>query len=185
MLTEDQLNSIAHWTHRGAEAGQASLREMHAADSGLEVRNIHCTSLAELPEKVACFDGECVAGVMSRFQGGVCGTALLAMDPEDALTWVRSNPGKNEDVLESFVRLGKVVQANLVSEIGAGLGHEVESSSAELWEDSVPLILLATRAPSDTAVVTVSILVAAGYDVLPMQIYLMIESKLLCTALAA
>ena len=122
---------------------------------------------------------------MGRFRGGVCGTALLAMDPEDALAWVRSNPGKNEDVLESFVRLGEIVQASLVSEIGAGLGLEVEAGSAALCEDSVPLILLGTCAPSDTAVVTVSVLVAAGDDVLPIQIYLMIESKLLCTALAA
>lgn len=184
MLTEDQLNSIARWARSGAEAGQEVLREIHTADSGLEVRSIHCTTLAELPDRVACFDGECVAGVMGRFDGGFCGTALLAMDPEDALTWVRSNPG-HEDLLASFVRLSKVVQSNLVREIGAGLGQEVKPGSAELCENSVPLILFGTHAPSDTAVVTVSILVAAGDEVLPMQIYLMIESKLLCTALAA
>ncbi len=184
MLTDDQLNAIARWAHRGAKAGQASLQDIHTANSGLEVRGIQCTTLAELPDRVACFDGECVAGLMGRFQGGLCGTALLAMDPEDALTWVRSKPGE-EDLLATFVRLSKLVQSSMVAEIGAGLGQEVTASSAELCEDSVPLILLGTRAPSDTAVVTVSLLVAAGDDVLPMQIYLMIESKLLCTALAA
>lgn len=184
MLTEDQLNSIAGWARRGAELGQESLRDIHTTDSGLEVRGIQCTTLADLPDQVACFDCECVAGVMGRFQGGLFGTVLLAMDPEDALAWVRLKPGQ-EDLLESFVRLSKIVQSSLVSEIGAGLGHQVMPASTELCEDSVPLILFGTHAPSDTAVVTVSILVAAGDDLLPMQIYLMIESKLLCTALAA
>ena len=61
----------------------------------------------------------------------------------------------------------------------------VSAEAGELCEDSVPLILFGTHAPSDTAVVVISLLVAAGDDVLPVQIYLMIEPKLLGTALAA
>jgi hypothetical protein len=184
MLTEDQLSSIARWAQRGAAAGQASLRDFHTRDSGLEIRNLQCTTLAELPDQVPCFEGECVAGVVNRFRGGLCGTALLAMDPEDALAWVRSKPG-DHDLLAAFVRLGGIVQSSVVSEIGTGLGLAVSAEAGELCEDSVPLILFGTHAPSDTAVVVISLLVAAGDDVLPVQIYLMIEPKLLGTALAA
>ncbi|MBW2295694.1 MAG: hypothetical protein JRG94_25870 [Deltaproteobacteria bacterium] len=184
MLTKDQLSSIAGWAQHGAELAQASLREIHTADSGLEIRNIQCATLAELPDCVPCFEGECVAGVVNRFEGGLCGTALLAMDPKDALAWVRSKPG-DDDLLESFVRLGGTVQSSVVCEIGKGLGLAMRAESAELNENSVPLILFGTHAPSDTAVVAVSLLVAAGDEVLPVQIYLMIEPKLLCTALAA
>jgi len=109
---------------------------------------------------------------------------LFAMDPEDALAWVRSKPGE-QDLLAAFVRLADVVQSNVVREIGKGLGLTMRSESAELNENSVPLILYGTHAPSDTAVVAISMLVAAGDEVLPVQIYLMIEPKLLCTALAA
>ena len=121
MLTEDQLSAIARWARQGADTGQESLRNLHPPDSGLEVRTIQCTTLAELPERVPCFDGECVAGVVNRFEGGLCGTALLAMDPEDALAWVRSKPG-DHDLLAAFVRLGEIVLSSVVGEIGAGLG---------------------------------------------------------------
>jgi hypothetical protein len=184
MLTEDQLSSIAGWAQRGADLGQASLREIHTGDSGLEIRNIHCATLSDLPDRVPTFDGECVAGVVNRFEGGMCGTALLAMDPEDALAWVRAKPG-DHDPLASFVSLGAAVQSSVVCEIGKGLGLEMRGESADLIESSVPLILFGTHAPSDTAVVAISMLVAAGDEVLPVQIYLMIEPKLLCTALAA
>lgn len=184
MLTEDQLSSIAGWAQRGADQGQATLREIHTADSGLEIRNIHCSTLADLSDRVPCFDGECVAGVVNRFEGGLCGTALLAMDPADALAWVRSKPG-DRDPLASFVRLGGTVQSSVVCEIGKGLGLAMRAESGELSENSVPLILFGTHAPSDTAVVVISMLVAAGDEVLPAQIYLMIEPKLLCIALAA
>lgn len=184
MLTEEQLNSLARWAAAGAEASAAVLREIHTADSGIEVREIRATTLGELPESAPCFDGECVAGVASRFEGGLCGSALLAMDPEDALAWVRSKPG-DADPLEAFVRLGETVQSGVIIEIGAGLGLEMRTQSSELREDSVPLILFGTHAPSDTAVVVVSLLVASGDEVLPVHVYLMIEPKLLCTALAA
>jgi hypothetical protein len=106
------------------------------------------------------------------------------MDPEDALEWVRSKPGV-ADPLEAFVRLGETVQSGIVIEIGAGLGLEMRTENSELREESVPLILFGTHAPSDTAVVVVSLLVASGDEVLPVHVYLMIEPKLLGTALAA
>ena len=184
MLNEDQLTSIRRSAVRGAELGSATLREIHTSDSGLEVRDVCATTLGELPERLHCFDGECVAGVASRFEGGLFGTSLLAMDPEDALAWIRSKPG-DADPLETFVRLGETVQSSVVIEIGGGLGVEMRTESSELREDSVPLILFGTHAPSDTAIVVVSLLVAAGDEVLPAHLYMMVESKLLGTALAA
>jgi hypothetical protein len=184
MLTEEHLNSLAAWAASGAEASASVLRETHTEDSGLEVRDIRVTTLSDLPDQAPCFEGECVAGVASRFEGGLCASALLAMDPEDALAWVRSKPGV-ADPLEAFVRLGETVQSGIAIEIGAGLGLEMRTENSELREESVPLILFGTHAPSDTVVVVVSLLVASGDEVLPVHVYLMIEPKLLGTALAA
>ena len=184
MLTRNQLDSIEDWAVRGAEHGSQALRDCHADDSALEIREIRSATLGEVPETMPCFDGECVAAVAARYSGGICGTSLLAMNPEDALRWIRSSPGDG-DPLESFVKLGDLVQNHLVKAIGSGLGLAIEPTGSSLREDSVPLILLATHAPSDTVIVCISILVAAGDGVLPMQVYLMIEPKLLYTALAA
>lgn len=184
MLTDEHLRQVSEWASRGAEESATHLREMHTEDAGVEVRDVRCATLGELPDRMPCFDGECVAGVASRFGGGLCGTALFAMQPEDALAWVRANPDA-ADPLGSFVELGERVQTHLVSAIGLGMGIEMATETAELREDSIPLILLGTHAPSDTAIVCVSMLVAAGDHVVPAHVYLMVEPKLLTTALAA
>lgn len=184
MLTDDHLRSIARWASGGADTCTRFLRENHTPDSGFEVRDVRCTTLGQLPDCMPCFDGDCVAGVTSRFDGGLCGTALFAMDPSDALTWVRANP-RQDDLIACFVRFGASLQTALVSAIGEGLGFTVGGQTADLREDSVAVILFGTHAPSDTAVVCIGALVAAGDHVLPVQIYWMIEPKLLCTALAA
>ncbi len=184
MLTDEHIRQVSQWASTGAANGAAQLREIHTEDAGIEVRNVGCATLAELPERMPCFEGECVAGVTTRFAGGLCGTALFAMAPEDALAWVRANPDCG-DPIDDFVKLGERVQSHLVDAIGSGLGIEMNAEAAQLREDSVPLILLGTHAPSDTAVVCVSVLVAAGEHVVPAHVYMMVEPKLLTTALAA
>lgn len=184
MLTRNQLDSIGNWATRGAENATQSLKERHVDDSALTVRDILSSTLGEMPEAMPCFEGECVAGVAGRYRGGVCGTSLLAMSPEDALTWIRCSRDV-EDALQSFVDLGNLVQTHIIEAIGSGLGLEIESQGAGLREDSVPLILLGTHAPSDTVIVCISVEATAGDEILPMHVYLMIEPKFLCTALAA
>jgi hypothetical protein len=184
MLNKNQLDSIGNWAVRGAEAGSQALRECHLGDSALEVREIRSATLGEMPEQMPCFDGDCVAGVAGRYSGGACGTSLLAMNPEDALTWIRCDLREAEP-LESFVKLGSLVQTHLTQAISSGMGVTIEAEGAVLREDSVPLILFGTHAPSDTVIVCISLQVAAGDQTLPMQVYLMIEPKFLYTALAA
>jgi hypothetical protein len=184
MLTRDQLDSIENWAARGADGCAEALRDCHAGDSALEIRDIRSATLAELPEQIPCFDGECVAAVAGRYSGGVCGTSLLAMNPEDALRWILSGRG-SDDPIASFVERGAMIQTHLIESIGMGLGLTIKPEGADLREDSVPLILLGTHAPSDTVIVCVSMIISAGDEVLPAQVYLMIEPKLLYTALAA
>ncbi len=184
MLTRTQLDSICNWAAQGAEIGNRALRDCHVADSALEIRDIYSATLGEMPEVMPCFEGDRVAGVSGRYRGGVCGTSLLAMSPEDAFEWIRCARADG-DPIESFVELGSLVQTHLIEAIGSGLGATVESQGAELREDSVPLILFSTHAPSDTVIVCISLIAKAGDHVLPMHVYLMIEPKFLCTALAA
>jgi len=175
---------MARWAKAGAESCANWLRQNHTEDSGFEVRSVRCATLGELPDRMPCFDGECVAGVATRFSGGLSGTALLAMEPEDALAWVQAD-SRSADPLRAFVRLGESVEAALLRSIGAGLGFDLSGESAALREDSVPLILFGTHAPFDALVVCISALVAAGDHVLPVQVYIMVEQKLLSSALAA
>jgi hypothetical protein len=183
MLNTEQLESIRSWAQSGAELAEQSLREHYTGDFGLEIRDLQCAPLSELPERLGNFDGECVAGAMQRFSGKLTGTALFAMGPEDALTWVRAGE-TDQSPVESYLGLASEIQTRLVKAIGEGLGASVEVESVSLQEDPVPVILFNTHAPSDTTIVCVRALVAAGDHVLPLNLYLMLEPKVITSALA-
>jgi hypothetical protein len=178
MLTDHQLDTIRDWAEAGALLAQESLRASHAPDSGLEIRDLRCTSLLELPDHDPCFEGEDIAGVVARFNGTLAGTVLLAMAPQDALDWVRAN-GECEAPIDVFVELGGQIQNRIINAIGQGMGVAFDWDRARLQEGSVPEILFSTHAPSDTAVLSFGALVAAGDHLLPLYVYVMLEPKML------
>ncbi len=178
MLTDNQLDTIRDWAEAGALLAQESLRASHTPDSGLEIRNLQCTSLLELPDRQPCFEGDTIAGVVARFHGTMSGTVLLAMEPHDVLTWVRAK-GECNQPIEAFVELGGEIQTQLVSAIGRGIGVAFDWDRARLHEGTVPEILFSTHAPSDTAILSFGALVAAGDHMLPLYVYAMLEPKVL------
>jgi hypothetical protein len=183
MLDADQLDSICSWARNGAALAETSLRESHADDSGVEIRELRCVRLSELPDHVQCFDGEPVAGAIQRFSGPLSGTTLLAMEPEDALTWVRANESAGDPV-QAFLELAAEIQSRVIAAIGEGLGAELQLEPVMLEEESVPVILFNTHAPSDTVILAVTALVAAGDGVYPICVYMMLEPKLFHSVLA-
>jgi hypothetical protein len=183
MLTTYQIDSIRDWAQSGALRAEAVLRESHTPDSGLEIRDLRCTPLCELPERVQCFDGQSIAGVVARFNGALSGSVLFAMEPADALAWVNAKPNCDAPI-DAFLGLASEIQSRLVVAIGEGLGIAIELEPANLREDSVPGILFGTHAPSDTAILCFGALVAAGDHLLPLYIYVMLDPKSLGCALS-
>ena len=61
--------------------------------------------LAELGGVPLCGDGDVVAAVTTRFSGPIDGTAIVALEPEDALHLVQGlAPGRQP--IDAFVELG-------------------------------------------------------------------------------
>lgn len=184
MLNADQLDSVRAWARAGARRAEAALRRLHTKDSALEIRDLRCAPLSEFPERLYCFDDAPVAGVMTNFGGGIRGSSLLAMAPADALAWVRAREAC-ADPVAAFLELAREVQNCVVGAIGEGLGAAVILETARLHEDTVPVILFGTHAPSDTVILCLRAMVAAGDEVLPVYLYTLLESKLLGCLIAA
>ena len=90
---------------------------------------------------------------MLRFEGQLCGTALLALDPGHALQWLR---GGGDDPLDRFVELGGEVLRAVVDELARACDAAIEVGSCLLEERPLMAALLSTHAPSDTALLSLA-----------------------------
>jgi hypothetical protein len=181
-ISPEQLDTLrAHITAGFDRATQLLCRE-HADDTGVEVRECHCCSLANFPQGAVCSDDDLIAGVLVRFEGGIAGTALLAMDPQNALDWVQA-AGARPDPIATYLELGRLLLGEISRELASQFSAEIELSSASLQENCVGAVLLQTHAPSDTAVISTRFDIAAGDSVLPGYVYVLMEPKPLGSAL--
>ncbi len=132
-----------------------------------------------------------VAGVAQRFSGVLRGTSVFTMQPEGALLWSRSaaEPDSDPDrVLSTFVDLGSRVLEDVVGtaahamhgqSMGQSIGQSVEFDAATLRENSRVAIVLATHAPSDTAIATLGFDVGFHGAAHAAHVDLLLEPKLL------
>jgi hypothetical protein len=159
------------------------LSEIYASDSGAHLRACHCCSLATFAEGAICADGDLIAGAMVRFEGGIAGTALLALDPENAFEWLQaSEPGA--DPIALYLDMGQLILGEVARALASRFDVDVSVGTAQLKENSIAAVLLQTHAASDTAVISCSIDLAAGDSLLPAYIYLLMEPKRLNGVLA-
>ena len=97
--------------------------------------------------------GELIAGVIQRFEGPLCGTALFALDPGDALLWLQR--GDDDGLpLERFVDWGQRLLAGVIDALAEVAQSPAERSEPSLEERPLMAALLGTHAPSDTVVLT-------------------------------
>jgi len=109
----------------------------------------------------SALSGDVIAGVLQRFEGRLSGTVLFALDPGDALLWLQSAQapdGDSElaDPLARFVDFGSRIIAGLVEALAAVGRDEVWLGPPALEERPWMAALLATHAPSDTVVLSLT-----------------------------
>ncbi|MCG8590186.1 MAG: hypothetical protein MJE66_12915 [Proteobacteria bacterium] len=145
-----------------------------------------CCPLSAFPGEGLCDDeGDAMAGVAASFYGPLAGTTLLTMAPEHALAWIRSTPG-GDDPLRTYVSLGRTVLRGGVH----GLMHALQTEdqgelgAPSLVEDSVAGALLATHAPSDTALLSLALCVRMGDQSWPAYLYTLLDPKAFSSLLA-
>jgi hypothetical protein len=141
---------------RGLDAASERLAASSATGSRLQLRAVRLGSLADLdPDALAgSVSADRIAGVVQRFEGQLCGTALLALDPGDALQWLRA--GGDDDPLDRFVLLGGQVLCAVVEELARACDAAVQFGSSLLEERPLMAALLSTHAPSDTALLSLT-----------------------------
>ena len=141
---------------RGLDAAAERLAASSAPGSCLQLRTIRLGTLADLdPDTFAgSVSADRIAGVVQRFEGQRCGTALLALDPGDALQWLRA--GGDDDPLDRFVLLGGHVLCAVVEELARACDAAVQFGSSLLEERPLMAALLSTHAPSDTALLSLA-----------------------------
>jgi len=184
-LPLEQMMAIQTWVAQGLDRAAETLREIHAVDSEIEVRETRCCTLADFaaaglypPEQ------EVVAGVLVSLQGGLNGAALLAMAPEDALAWSRCD-ATGSDPIKRFMELGRRVLDEVVESACEALGVACAPGEASLQEGLLVGCLLETHAPSDTAVVCSRYTLYAGRQEYGGYLYLLVEPKRIAALLAA
>jgi hypothetical protein len=128
--------------------------------------------------------------VATPVEGRLTGTALLALEPHDALRWIRSvAPG--DEPLRVFVELGGRILGEWTSALARAFGVHAHSGRPTLCEDSVVGVALGTHAPPCTALLCARVSLALGDDdvgeghSLRAFLYLMVESKRLAALLPA
>ncbi len=164
----------------GLATASALLSEKSSAQ--LTLRSFRARLAADFPDAGEADHVDVAAGVAQRFRGALRGTSVFTMEPEGALAWARSVEPANEPerVIATFVDLGSRVLGDVVSAVAQAIHDaKVEFDAASLQESSRVAIVIATHAPSDTAVVTLGLDVEFDGVAHTAQLDLLLEPKLL------
>jgi len=180
----EQSLAIQAWIADGVDRAAEELAERHAFDTEITVLDTRCRALGDFGDDVTDAGEDMNAGVLGALRGGLSGTALLAMEPDDALAWMLSD-GNSAPPVDAYVRLAGSVLASVGRSAAEALDVEVELAAPALVEDSVASCLARTHAPLDTVLISSRLEIRVGRQLLPAQLHLIIEPKLVSALLGA
>lgn len=174
----------------GLERARDALADTPAASTQLRLESLSTCVLYDFdPDRDPRGpSGELVAGVLQRFEGGLCGTALLALDPGDALLWLQAGEGQGPP-LDRFVEQGRRVLEGVIGALADAARVGVTPGAPVLEERPLMAVLLGTHAPSDTLVLGLSgelwFPVPGGPEIrAPFRLLLLLEPKRLAGILS-
>ena len=170
---------------RGFAAGAAELTRAGALPQQARVARVAVCRLGDFPDGAVFPDDDLRASVVWSVGGTHSATALISLEPEEALAWIRWLAGEEEaqgpEALQRF-RLGaETLARHAMSSLGGGA---LEVKEGALHEAPLVQTLLGTHAPPDTAVLSTELAVASESGSLSLCFYLLMDAKVL-GALAA
>jgi hypothetical protein len=177
-VTKKQLEAIREQIAAGVARAADKLRRTHTANAELHVGKTGICVLCDFPTEAVCEHNDISASVMLGFRGTFWGTALLVMDPHQALAWIRSGESQG-DPIEVFLHLGRTVLEEALVSLAAGFRSHVEIGDASLEEQSVVVTLLATHAPPDTVIVSSDLGIQCSEGRLDASLFVLLDRKLL------
>lgn len=171
-----QLDALRAYLGTGVAHAEEALRQAGVPQAQLALRHFTWSALGQFAERPPRDDDDVIAGAMMRFGGGLSGSALLALDPEDALAWVRAATS-DVDPIDRFLELGSRIMKCVIEALAEGFRRSVEFSVASLEEQPVLAILLGTHAPLDTVLLSLRLQLTCPEVDAPACLYLLIERK--------
>ena len=172
VLSSAQIDALLRAVRDSVCRAQDSQRADDADVASVEVASAAACRLGEIDPTRLRGSGDIVAGVAGRIAGPFPASALLALEPADALAWVRAcAPAADE--LEAFVALA----SKLLDAFAQALGEGTRFVGGRLDECPAAASLLATHAPGDTAVLAFELKLSIADRTLPASVYLMFDPK--------
>ncbi|MBY0399731.1 hypothetical protein K2X89_05515, partial [Myxococcota bacterium] len=154
---------------------EAALADLFGGETGVDVLEVRAGVLEQFGERGMRVGDDLVAAVMGRMEGGVPGSAGLALEPEEALAWARTGGGG--DPIAAFVALGRAVLEGVAHALGEVTRVETRFLDGRLAEQTEPCLLAATHAPSDTLVLSARMRIETRGEAFSAVAHLLAEPK--------
>jgi len=171
-----QLDALHAHIHDNLVRVVDVLRDAGVPEPRLELRRVSSCSLGEFAERSVCDEEDLIAGAMMRFRGRLPGSALLVLEPEDALDWIGARASE-EDPIDRFLDLAGRLTRHLVEVIAEDWQCSIELSAASLEENPVLVALLSTHAPPDTVLLSLRLQLTTRELDAPADLHLLMERK--------
>ncbi|MFO0690218.1 MAG: hypothetical protein U0900_16080 [Myxococcota bacterium] len=171
----EQMIALHAFFSEAAGAAEAALAELSGGETGVDVLEVRGGVLEEFGERGIRVGDDLVAAVMGRLEGGLPGSAALALEPEEALAWARI--GGEGDPITAFVDLGRAVLEGLAQAISEVTRVRTRFEDARLAEQTEPGLLASTHAPSDTRVLSARMRIETRGEVFSAVAHLLAEPK--------
>jgi hypothetical protein len=150
---------------RGIDAAIACLPIEPRAREDSALSRLATSTIGEIDHDTltAVLSADVIAGVVLRFDGPCRGTALLAVDPGDALLWLQMEESGDEP-LARFVAQGRRMLEAVIARLAGERAGEACFGPPSLEERPLMAALLATHAPSDTVILSLDAQLAFELD---------------------
>jgi len=179
----EQMIALHGLFAEGAARGELALSEQSGCEVEVEVVEVRRLPLDGFGERGLRVGDDLVAAVLGRLEGGLPGALALALEPEEALAWVRTG-GAGEKV-EAFVDKARALLEGLTLAVGEILRAKTAFQDARLVEATEPCLLAGTHAPSDTVVVSAHLRIEVRDESLSAVAHLLLEPKYFARLLSA
>ena len=184
IVSPSRLQAFRTALEGAALSTAASLQESGPFPWELNVPRAALCCLSDFPEKAIFCDEEMMASVLVRHRGSILGTSVISLEPQHALTLIRSL-GVKGDPLDIYRRAGAGLLRGLLGWFGGTGEAPAELGDPILEERSLVATVLGTHPPPNTMVVSLEIGFASAGRAFPAYLYLLVDAKPLQSALDA
>ena len=184
IVSPSRLQAFRTALEGAAFSTTASLRESGTFPWDLSVSRAALCGLSDFPERAIFCGEEMMASVLVSHRGKLPGTSVISLEPGHALTLIRSL-GVEGDPLDIYRSAGAGVLRGILGWFGGTGGTPAELGDPILEERSLVATILGTHAPSNTMVGSLEIEFASTDQTFPACLYLLVDAKLLGSALDA